>query len=107
MSLEFIYNIPILLLISRDYATSQVVEKATKILHFICMEKDRILVKLGKRITEVRKDKGISQEELAFKVNTARNYIGCIERGEKSPSIKILYKISRALKVKTKDLIDF
>lgn len=71
------------------------------------MEKDRILIKLGKKIADVRNDKGLSQEELAFKVHTARNYIGCIERGEKSPSIKMLYKISRALKVKTKDLIEF
>lgn len=70
-------------------------------------KKDKILVKLGKKIAECRKEKGLSQEELGFRIRSARNYIGCIERGEKSPSIKTLYKISKALDIKTKDLIDF
>lgn len=70
-------------------------------------KKDRILVKLGLKIAEYRKVKGLSQEELGFLIRSARNYIGCIERGEKSPSIKTLQKIAKALDVKVKDLIEF
>jgi transcriptional regulator with XRE-family HTH domain len=70
-------------------------------------KKDSLLVKLGKKVAEYRNERGFSQEELGFIARSTRNYIGCIERGEKSPSIRTLYKISRALKVKVKDLIDF
>lgn len=68
---------------------------------------NKILVKLGKKIFEYRKEKGFSQEELGFLIRSARNYVGCIERGEKSPSINTLCKIAKVLDVKVKDLIDF
>jgi len=70
-------------------------------------KKDKNLIKLGKKITEYRKQKGFSQEELGFRIRSARNYIGCIERGEKSPSIKTLYKIAKAFDIQVKDLIEF
>lgn len=70
-------------------------------------KKDKILIKLGTKIFEYRKEKNFSQEELGFLIRSARNYIGCIERGEKSPSIKTLYKIAKALGVKVKDFIEF
>lgn len=52
---------------------------------------------LGNNIRQARKAKGISQEELAFKVGSARNYIGCIERAEKFPSISFILDIANAL----------
>lgn len=63
------------------------------------LDKNSYLKQLGKRIRHIRQERGISQEELAFKINSARNFIGCIERGEKAPSIYILYKISIILNV--------
>jgi transcriptional regulator with XRE-family HTH domain len=88
-----------------------VVDNFFNINHCIDMKeikkKDRLLIKIGKKVAEYRKERELSQEELGFMITSARNYIGCIERGEKSPSIRTLYKISKALKVKTKDLIDF
>ncbi len=59
---------------------------------------------LGQNIKLQRKNKGYSQEKLAFEINTARNYIGCIERAEKSPSVATLYKISKALNAEFCDL---
>ena len=38
---------------------------------------------LGENIRARRQNMKISQEELAFRVSSARNYIGCIERSEK------------------------
>lgn len=58
-----------------------------------------IFKKIGQNIRTLRQNKKMSQEELAFKVSTARNYIGCIERAEKFPSIITLYKISTALQI--------
>ncbi len=68
------------------------------------IEKNKYLKLLGERIRQFRQAKGISQEELAFKINSARNFIGCIERGEKAPSIYILYKISTILGVSIENL---
>lgn len=65
------------------------------------------LEKLGKKIAEYRKEKGFSQEELGYLIRSARNYIGCIERGEKSPSLNTLIKIAKALDVKVRNFIEF
>lgn len=71
------------------------------------IKKDKMLLKLGSKITEFRKAKDLSQEELGFLVKSARNYIGCIERGEKTPSLQTLQKIAKALNVKVRDFIEF
>lgn len=59
---------------------------------------------LGKNIRNCREEKQFSQEELAFKIQSARNYIGCIERGEKLPSLAIILNIKNALECKIEDL---
>lgn len=46
------------------------------------------------------------QEELAFKINSARNFIGCIERGEKAPTVYVLYKIAAVLDVSVDKLFE-
>lgn len=55
---------------------------------------------IGNNIKSQRLKKNISQEELAFKLNSARNYIGCIERAEKQPSIPFLLDIANVLECK-------
>lgn len=60
--------------------------------------------KLGKNIAKQRKIRGITQQELADKLETARAYIGHIEQGIKSPSLETIEKIALALKVQIKDL---
>jgi transcriptional regulator with XRE-family HTH domain len=52
----------------------------------------------GKRVRELRKRKGYSQEELADKAGLHRTYIGSIERGEQNVSIDNIDKIAGALK---------
>lgn len=59
---------------------------------------------IGSNIHKSRTAKKLSQEELALKVGTARNYIGCIERAEKYPSVVMLYKIAQILGIKLSDL---
>jgi len=54
-----------------------------------------------------RKKLAVSQEELGFRTGLDRTYISGIERGERNPSLKNIYKISRALKIKVKDLFNF
>lgn len=61
--------------------------------------------KLGKKIQRRRKELGYTQEELAELVKLSRTHMGHIEQGRKSPSLEVLEKIARALRVKVKDLI--
>ena len=66
-----------------------------------------ILEKFGDTVQKVRKSQGISQEELAAKLAMHKNYIGMIERGERNPTIRTLYKIAKALKVNSSELLLF
>ena len=67
--------------------------------------KKQVLKNLGKNIRTLRLNQGISQEELAFKIDSARNFIGCIERAEKSPTIYTLFRIAKALNVKIEEIV--
>lgn len=53
----------------------------------------------GKIIKEIREEKCISQEELGFRSNLHRTYIGMIERGEKNITLENIDKISKGLDV--------
>lgn len=53
----------------------------------------------GKRLTEVRKDKKLSQDELAKKLDMQGAVIGRYERDEVKPSIEVAAKIAQALGV--------
>lgn len=70
------------------------------------ISKDKLLKNLGQNIKQIRLAQNISQEELAFRINSARNFVGCIERAEKSPTIVTLSRISQALNVKLAELVD-
>ena len=59
---------------------------------------------IGSNIRTFRERLNISQEELAFKISSTRNYIGCIERAEKYPSVAFLLDIANALKVNLNDI---
>ena len=59
---------------------------------------------IGNNIKIKRLEMKLSQEELGFLVSSTRNYIGCIERGEKAASTAILYDISRVLNCSLQNL---
>lgn len=54
---------------------------------------------LGRRIRELRKQKGWSQERLADEAAMHRTYMWGIERGSRNPSIGHLTRIADALEV--------
>ena len=65
-----------------------------------------ILLKFGEKVREIRKEKGLSQEQLSFKADLHRTYIGMIERAEKNITLVNIEKIANALKVKISILFD-
>jgi transcriptional regulator with XRE-family HTH domain len=54
---------------------------------------------LGAVMRTLRKQRGLSQETLALDAGVERNYISLIELGKNSPSIRILFKLSKALDI--------
>ena len=68
--------------------------------------KKNILIKFGERVREIRKEKGLSQEELAHKADLHRTYIGMIERAEKNITLINIEKIANALEVDLKILLE-
>ena len=52
---------------------------------------------LGKEIRKCRKDKKMTQEALAEKVDLSVSYMGAVERGEKLPSLEAFIRIADAL----------
>ncbi|MCL5125314.1 MAG: helix-turn-helix domain-containing protein [Deltaproteobacteria bacterium] len=71
----------------------------------ICMRANAVLPKkLGKRIQKRRKEVGLTQEDLADKIGVSRAYMGFIEQGRNMPSVEVLEKIARQLKIRMSEL---
>ena len=61
---------------------------------------DKVLCKnFGKRIGDLRKEMGITQEELAFRTGISPSYMSAIERGVTDTSISTAKRLSKALKI--------
>lgn len=60
---------------------------------------------VGDRIRQLRKKRGLSQEELGYKSDLHYTHIGSIERGEKNWSIDTLIKVARGLNISVNDLL--
>ena len=52
----------------------------------------------------MRSKRGVSQETLSLETGVHRNYIGGIERGERSPSVAAVAKLADALEISLADL---
>ena len=69
--------------------------------------KNEINIKFGKRVIELRKIKGITQEELAYRCDIQRSYMGVIERGEKSVTLNTIEKTATGLEISIIELMSF
>ena len=63
-------------------------------------------MEIGNKIMELRKKKGLSQEELAEKVGVARQTISKWELGETSPDLKQSRELSKIFNVSLDELVD-
>lgn len=70
------------------------------------MNKKKILLAFGEKVRELRKLKGLTQEELSYKAELHRTYIGMIERAEKNITLTNIEKIAKALDVHPSELLD-
>lgn len=70
-------------------------------------QKRQIVQATASRIRLLRKQRDISQEELALRSGINAVYFGQLERGEKCPTVDTLYKISKGLEVPLPELFRF
>lgn len=63
---------------------------------------------LGRKIKEIRKRRGVTQEQLAELIETSYKYIQRIE-GKSPPDVRLstIVKLAKALKVKPAELLKF
>jgi transcriptional regulator with XRE-family HTH domain len=65
-----------------------------------------IRLRVGANMRRAREAMGASQEELADRAGIHRTYISGVERGVRNPTVTVLEKIAKALKVKTASLLE-
>jgi len=63
--------------------------------------------KLGRRIAEVRRQRKLTQEQLAEAIGCSVEFISLVERGVNAPSVAGLEKFADALKMEVKELFNF
>ncbi|WP_423147907.1 helix-turn-helix domain-containing protein [Rubrolithibacter danxiaensis] len=57
------------------------------------------MINIGERITQLRKAKNWSQDDLAKEIEASRVMIGKYERGDNLPSIEVIVKLAKAFEV--------
>ena len=63
--------------------------------------------KFGIRLKTLRKEKGLSQEELALKSGLNRPYISAIEKGKRNVSLEVMEKLAGAIGIGIEELLKF
>lgn len=71
------------------------------------MRTKSLTYKLGVKIRILRRAAGMTQAQLAEAADISVNFMGYIERGQRTPSIATLERIAKALKVAPKELFEF
>ena len=62
---------------------------------------------LKNRIEEIRKEKGIRQEDFAKSMGVSRQTISSLENGRYNPSITLAYKIARYFEMTIEEVFIF
>ena len=62
---------------------------------------------IGMRIKEIRRSKGLSQEQLAEKADINSKYLSRMERGTENPTLDMFIKLANALEIEMWEMFDF
>jgi transcriptional regulator with XRE-family HTH domain len=61
--------------------------------------------RVGLNLQRLRREKGLSQEELADVANIHQTYLSGVERGKRNPTVTVLQRIAVALGADIEDLV--
>ena len=67
----------------------------------------KLRVQFGKKLRDIRKQSGITQEQLAEMASISVDFLSLMERGINAPSFETLEKLACALDVPVKQLFNF
>jgi transcriptional regulator with XRE-family HTH domain len=62
--------------------------------------------RVGLNLQRLRREKGLSQEELADRAQIHQTYLSGVERGRRNPTIIVLQRIAEALGADIADLVE-
>ena len=63
-----------------------------------------IRIRFGQRLRGIRQERGLSQEELAFKAGLHRTYVSSAERGKRNVGLVNVERLAQALDIDICDL---
>jgi transcriptional regulator with XRE-family HTH domain len=66
----------------------------------------KLLKTFGRSIRRLRKQRGLSQEDLAEASGMSRNYVSDMERGVRNPGLLALVALAKALRVSLRELVE-
>lgn len=69
-------------------------------------KREDILVRFGRRVRDLRKEQGYSQEGFAAACELDRTYMGGIERGERNLALRNIEKIADTLGISISQLME-
>lgn len=64
-----------------------------------------VSIAFGKVLRELRKNKGLSQEQLGFEADLRRTYVSILELGQQQPSLTTVFKLAKALNITVSQLM--
>ena len=69
------------------------------------MEPDRLKMRFGTVLKELRLKKQVSQEKLALESGIDRTYISLLEQGKRNATIKVLFLLCETLGIKPSEFL--
>lgn len=60
---------------------------------------------VGRNFARLRRDRGLTQEEVAARSGFSQQYISSLERGRRNPTVITLYELAQALGVSHVELV--
>lgn len=64
-----------------------------------------LAITFGRVLRDLRKQAGLTQEQLGLEAELERNYISMLERGERQPTLTTLIKLARPLRSKASHMV--
>ncbi len=61
---------------------------------------------VGRNVARIRRDKGLTQEQLEERSGFSQHYLSGLERGLRNPTIVTIYELATALGVDFRELLD-
>lgn len=67
---------------------------------------DNLILMIGNNLSQIRKERGLSLDQVSLATGVSKGMLAQIEKGKKTPSVTILWKIANGLKVSISDLMN-